>query len=42
MHDDFHLSQLKWIALLFIEHCYKFLNVWKRVIREVYDREVVE
>ena len=42
MHDDFHLSQSKSIALLSIAHRYEFLNVWKRAIREVYDRELVE
>jgi hypothetical protein len=42
MHDDFRLSQSKWIPLLSIAHRYEFLNVWKRAIREVYDRELVE
>jgi len=42
LHDDFHLSHLRWIALLSIVHRYEFLNVWKRAIREIYDRELIE
>lgn len=38
MHDNFHLQQSRWIALLSIAHRYEFQNVLKRAIREIYDR----
>ena len=35
--DTFRLPQSSWIALLSIAHRYEFMNVRKRVIREIYD-----
>ena len=42
MHDNFQLQQSRWIALLSIAHRFEFQNVFKRAIREIYDRPASE
>jgi hypothetical protein len=38
MNDNFYLPQSSWIALLSIAHRHEFENVFKRAIREIFDR----
>src|SRR5260221_3718438 len=42
MNDDFYLPQSSWIALMSIAHRHEFENVFKRAIREIFDRPTSE
>ena len=42
MNDNFYLPQSSWIALLSIAHRHEFENVFKRAIREIFDRPTSE